>query len=154
MKTALLLLVAAGSVAPLVTQDSTKPPIQEPVRTTSLVKTADIKWGDHPFIHGAKMCVQTGDPAKGASVLMMKFPKGMTIPAHWHTSQEAVTIITGSGVFGSGEKVDAAHGTELGAGSYVIIPGKNPHWAIAKEDLVITVTLDKAADFHLCGEDK
>ena len=30
--------------------------------------------------------------AKGPSVVMMKFPKGTTIPAHWHTSGETVTV--------------------------------------------------------------
>jgi quercetin dioxygenase-like cupin family protein len=84
----------------------------------------------------------------------MKFPKGMTIPAHWHTSSETVTVVGGSGTFGSGETVDAAKGTELGAGSYLVIPGKAPHWAVVKEELVISVTLDKPADFHLCGEKK
>lgn len=154
MKTALLLLVAAGAVAPLVTQDPTKPPTPNPVREASAVKAADVKWGEHPFVKGAKMCVQSGDPAKGGSVLMMKFPKGMTIPAHWHTSDETVTVVGGAAVFGFGESADAAKGTELVSGSYLIIPGKKAHWAIAKEDFVITVTLDKPADFHPCADQK
>ncbi len=146
MKSVIALLAAAGVVVAGVLQD--------PVKETVLVRATEVKWGDHPFIKGAQMCVQYGDPAKGPSVLLMKFPKGMTIPAHWHTSDEAVTVVSGSAVFGSGEKVDVSKGTELGAGSYLIIPGTNPHWAEAKSDLVITITLTKPADFHACGEKK
>jgi quercetin dioxygenase-like cupin family protein len=144
MKKVIALMAAAGIVMAGVPQDSPK--------ETVVVRASEVKWGDHPFVKGAQMCVQDGDPAKGPSVLMMKFPKGMTIPAHWHTSDEAVTVVSGSAVFGSGETVDVSKGTELGAGSYIIIPGTKPHWAVAKSEVVITVTLTKAADFHACGE--
>lgn len=140
MKLALCVLLASVAILPS----------GDPV----LVKAADVAWADHPFIKGGKLAVQSGDPSKGASVLLMKFPKGLTIQPHTHTSDETVTVVSGSGVFGSGETVDLAKGTELGAGSYLFIPGKAPHWAVAKEDLVITVTLNLAADFHLCGEKK
>lgn len=146
MKSVISLMAAAVVVAAGVSQD--------PPKETVVVRAADVKWGDHPFVKGAQMCVQHGDPGKGPSVLLMKFPKGMTIPAHWHTSDEAVTVVSGSAVFGSGETVDASKGTELGAGSYIIIPGTNPHWAVAKSELVITATLTKPADFHACGEKK
>jgi quercetin dioxygenase-like cupin family protein len=146
MKSVLALIAAAVVAAAGFSQGSPK--------ETVVVRAADVKWGDHPFVKGAQMCVQHGDPAKGPSVLMMKFPKGLTIPAHWHTSDEAVTVVSGSAVFGSGETVDASKGTELGAGSYITIPGTNPHWAVVKSDLVITATLTTPADFHACGEKK
>jgi quercetin dioxygenase-like cupin family protein len=139
MKIALLALLMTGAMAPA--------PNGNPV----LTKPSEIQWGEHPFIKGAKLAVQSGDPGKGASVLLMKFPKGMTIPAHTHTSDETVTLISGSGIFGGGETVDAKQGTLLAQGAFITIPGKAPHWAIVKEELVFTVTLDKAADFHLCG---
>ena len=120
----------------------------------ALVKASNTQWGDHPFVKGGQLAVQSGDPSKGPAVMLMRFPKGMTIPAHTHTSDETVTILSGSAVFGAGETVDASKGTEAGAGSYLVIPGKSPHWAIVKEDLVFTVTMSQAADFHLCGAGK
>ncbi|HYF01478.1 MAG TPA: cupin domain-containing protein [Planctomycetota bacterium] len=119
---------------------------QDPV----LVKASETQWADHPFIKGARLAVQSGDPAKGPSVLLMKFPKGMTIPPHTHTSDETVTVVSGRAVLGQGESVDLSKGTEVGPGSYAFIPGKAPHWAVAQEDFVITVTLNRPADFHLC----
>lgn len=154
MKTALVALMAAASFATVFPQDPPKPQPQAAPKETVVVRTADVKWGPHPFIEGAKMAVQSGDPSKGPSVLLMKFPKGMTIPAHWHTATETVTVVSGVALLGSGETVDAAKGTEVGSGSFAVIPGKNPHWAIAKEEFVISVALDKAADFTACGEKK
>ena len=149
MKTTLLTVILAGSLVSVAAQAPANAP-----KETVVVKAADVKWGNHPNVEGAKLAVQSGDPAKGASVVLMKFPKGMTVPAHWHTSGETVTIVSGVAVLGSGEAVDAAKGTELGAGSYSVIPGKAPHWAIAKEELVITVAFEKPVDFHLCSEKK
>lgn len=154
MKLALFLLLATGAAAPALVQDASKPSAPQAARESVLVKAGAVKWADHLFVKGAKMCVASGDPAKSGAVVLMKFPKGMTIPAHWHTSDETVTVVSGSAIFGSGETVDAAAGTELGAGSYLVIPGKNPHWAVVKEELVFTVTFDKPADFHACGEGK
>ena len=142
MKLALLAVLVAGTL------------FQAAPRDTVLVKAADVKWGDHPFIKGGMLAVQSGDPSKGPSVVMMKFPKGLTIPAHTHTSDETVTVVAGCGVFGGGETIDVSKGTELGAGSYVVIPGKNPHWLVVKEDLIVTVNLNLPADIQLCGEKK
>ncbi len=153
MKTASLLLVATGALAPFL-QDPAKPPAAQAPRETVVVKAAAVKWADHPFVKGAKMCVVAGDPAKGPSTLLMKFPKGMAIAPHWHTADEVVTVVSGSAVFGSGETADASQGTELGTGSYIVIPGKNPHWAIVRDELVINVALDKPADFHECAAHK
>ncbi len=123
---------------------------QEPVVT----KAAEVKWGDHPSVKGGFLAVQSGELAKGACVLMMKFPKGLTIPAHTHTASEVVTVVSGTALFGSGETVDLSKGTELSSGSFILVPGKSPHWAFAKEEFIITVAFSGAVDFHLCGEKK
>ncbi|NOT32192.1 MAG: cupin domain-containing protein [Planctomycetes bacterium] len=154
MKATLFALLIAVSLATTAPQDARNPEPQGAPRETVVVSAANVKWGPHPFVEGAKMAVQSGDPSKGPSVLLMKFPKGMTIPAHWHTATETVTLVSGTALLGSGETVDATKGTEIGAGSFAVIPGKNRHWAIAKEEFVISVALDKAADFTPCGEKK
>lgn len=151
MKSLLVLVALAGSAAPFAFQEpapSTAP------KEAAAVKASDVKWVDHVAIQGAKMCVLSGDPSKGPSVILMKFPKGMAIAPHWHTSGEVITLVSGKGVFGMGETADVAKGTELGSGAFILMPGKVPHWAQATEEFVISVTLDKAADFHLCGEAK
>ena len=142
MKVVLLALLVAGAAFP------------SPPHEVALTRGQDIAWGEHPFIKGGMLAVQSGDPSKGPSVLLMKFPKGLTIPPHIHTSDETVTIVSGSGVFGGGELVDLKKGTELASGSYISIPGKSPHWAVVKDELIMTVSLNLPADFHLCGDKK
>ena len=93
MKTSLIAILASVALFPGVAQ--------EPVIT----KAADVKWGDHPSVKGALLAVQSGDPAKGACVLLMKFPKGLTVPAHTHSASEVVTVVSGSALFGSGETI-------------------------------------------------
>ena len=142
MKITLMAILAAVALIPRA--------VQEPVVT----KAADVKWGEHPSIKGAWLAVQSGDPAKGACVVMMKFPKGLTIPAHTHTASEVVTVVSGTAIFGSGEKVDVSKGSELGAGSFILVPAKSPHWAVAKEEFIITVNFSQAVDFFPCAEKK
>ena len=154
MKAALVLLILAGAAAAAVLQDPAKPAAQNTPKEIVVVKAANVKWMDHPAIQGAKTCAVSGDPTKGPSVILIKFPKGTAIPPHWHTSDEIVTVVSGSGLFGPGETVDAAKGTELTSGSYITIPGKAPHWANVKDELIISVALDKPSDFHLCSEKK
>jgi len=142
MKTALLAILSLVAVA----QDAAKDPV--------VTKAADVKWGDHPSVKGAFLAVQSGDPAKGACVVMMKFPKGLAIPAHTHTASEVVTVVSGTAVFGSGETADPSKGSELSAGSFILVPAKAPHWAFAKEEFIISVNFNQAVDFHLCSEKK
>ena len=142
MKMSWIAILAAVALFPRAAQD--------PVVT----KAADVQWGPHPGVKGAFSAVQSGDPAKGACVVMMKFPKGATIPAHTHTASEVVTVVSGTALFGSGETVDLSKGVELGAGGFIVVPGKSPHWAYAKEEFIITVNFSQAVDFHLCEEKK
>ncbi len=154
MNTALFALIITTSLATAALQDKPKAEAPSAPKETVVVSAANVKWGPHPNIEGAKLAVQSGDPAKGACVVLMKFPKGMTIPAHFHTASETVTIVSGVAQFGTGETVDATKATEIGPGSYIIVPSKNPHWAIAKEEFVISVAMDKAADFTPCAAKK
>jgi quercetin dioxygenase-like cupin family protein len=158
MKTALLFLALAGAAAPsvfqAVLQDAPKPAAPTTPKEIVVVKAASVKWVDHPAVQGAKMCALSADPSKGPSVVLVKFPKGTAIPPHWHTSDEIVTVVSGSGLFGTGETADPAKATELTSGSYITIPGKSAHWANAKDELIISITTDKPNDFHLCSEKK
>jgi quercetin dioxygenase-like cupin family protein len=46
---------------------------------------------------GAMMVVLSGDPAAtGPVVLRLKMPAGYKIPAHWHPTDEHVTVLSGT----------------------------------------------------------
>ena len=86
------------------------------------IAAADLKWGDVPGMQGIKMAVAGGDPAKGASHFFIKFAPGVSAPAHHHSADHFVSVI-------SGTMIMAADGKEvkLPAGSYFSYTGKKAH---------------------------
>jgi quercetin dioxygenase-like cupin family protein len=90
------------------------------------------------MVKGVKTVLQYGDPKIGPYIILLKFPKDIFNPPHYHTADEAVTILAGSMITGEGEKADPATGKAVDAGGYFIIPGKTVHWGRATEDVVLT----------------
>ena len=103
-----------------------------------IVQAKDVPWEDAPgMVKGVKTVLQYGDPAKGPYIILLKFPKDLPNPPHYHTADEAVTILSGTMITGQGEKVDESKGMVVPAGGYFIIPGKTAHWGRATEDVVL-----------------
>ena len=79
----------------------------------------DVKWGPAPPIlpKGAVMAVMAGDPgATGLVAVRLKMPAGYKIPAHWHPTDEQVTVVSGTLAIGMGDKLDETKGVTLRAG--------------------------------------
>lgn len=107
-----------------------------------LLKPAEAKWGDPPpaLPKGATFLVVTGDPGKpGPFTIRLKMPAGYKIAAHYHPTDEHVTVLSGTFAMGMGEKFDAAALTELTAGGYGLMPAQMRHFAIAKSATTIQV---------------
>ncbi|WP_309571525.1 cupin domain-containing protein [Deinococcus sp.] len=103
-----------------------------------------LKWAAAPpFLPaGAQLVVLDGDPGKAVRVtLRLKFPAGYQIPAHWHPTQEDVTVVSGSLNVGMGNKLDKAAGTLLKAGGFVALPEKMNHYVWTDEETVVQVHL-------------
>ena len=90
------------------------------------------------------MAVESGDPSKGASVVVFKGTAGCTIPWHWHTATENLMIISGSA------KVEMKDGKSaiLGAGGYAMLPGKHVHQFTCSSACTAFVSSDAAFDIH------
>jgi quercetin dioxygenase-like cupin family protein len=129
---ALIALAAARGLA-----DQPAPP------THTMLTPADIQWGEGPpsLPPGAKMAVVYGDPGKpGLFILRARMPANYKIPAHWHPTDETVTVLSGTIMMGMGDKLDAAKAKALPAGSSATMPAKNNHFAMTKKETVIQVT--------------
>lgn len=114
-----------------------------------LVPAPAVVWKDAPGMPpGVQTSLVFGDPRVGPFQILMKMPKGTTIPPHWHSATEVLTILSGEAVVGQGTAVDAAHGTLLGAGGYAVIPPKAVHWGLARTDVVAVRMADGPADSH------
>jgi len=103
----------------------------------------DVKWGPAPKIlpAGAQAAVLFGDPTKeGLFALRLKFPAGYSVPPHTHPVNEVVTIISGTGNLGMGEKADRSATMALPAGSFFALPPGTAHFFYADEETVVQIS--------------
>jgi len=92
----------------------------------------------------ATAAVESGDPAKGASVMLGKGSAGCVVPWHWHTPIEHVMVVSGSA------KVEMKDGKSavLGPGGYAMMPSKHVHQFTCTSACSFFVSSDAAFDVH------
>jgi ChrR-like protein with cupin domain len=86
-----------------------------------------MKFGPVPPVlpPGAEMAVLSGDPSKkGHFVVAIRGPEGYKVPPHWHSTDEHVTVITGSFTMEMGDNSGAGNGTALTPGGYARMPAR------------------------------
>lgn len=101
-----------------------------------------VKWGPAPavFPAGAKMAVMQGDPSKSQLfTVRLDMPKGYRIPAHFHPTDEHITVISGNFLVGMGDKIDPKSSMSLNAGGFATAPAQQHHWAVARTHTVVQV---------------
>ena len=101
-----------------------------------------LQWGENPVLPpGAKVAIINGNPAKAGDlyVVRAKLPDGYKVPPHWHPTDENVTVLQGTMLFGVGERMDMAKTTAAPTGSFARMPAGVRHYAIAKGDTIIQV---------------
>ncbi len=100
-----------------------------------------MKW--QPFVPGGPgvtVSVLSGDPEKpGPFVLRIKSPARTKVPPHWHTTDEHLTVISGTFALGMGEKFDWKAMQVVPAGSYALLPREMRHFAISKTATVVQI---------------
>ena len=88
--------------------------------------------------------VQSGDPAKGASVLLAKATAGCVVPWHWHTPTEHLMIVSGSAKL----EMKGGKSAVLDAGGYAMLPGKHVHQFTCVSACSFFVSSESAFDIH------
>lgn len=91
-----------------------------------------------------KMSVQSGDPAKGPSVLLLKGTAGCEIAWHWHTPTEQVMMVSGKAKV---EMKDGKSGT-IGPGGFAMMPSKHVHRFTCLTECTAFVSSDATFDIH------
>jgi quercetin dioxygenase-like cupin family protein len=123
-----------------------------PAPEDALVATvADAKWAgpkNAEIPTGALVSPVAAEPATGASVGYAKFPSGYLFPAHWHSHTEYTVVVSGKVTFTIGGKAHA-----LLAGSYVVIPAKEPHQVRCEPGAECLLLTRRAGptDYHWVG---
>jgi len=104
-----------------------------------------IRWGEAPAAlpRGAKLAVLQGDPAAVGEIVTvrLKMPKGYTIPPHFHPTDEAVTVLSGSFSMGMGDRLDRSAVKVLGPGGWSFLPAGEHHYAIANVETIVQVNM-------------
>lgn len=100
------------------------------------------KWGPAPavFPAGARMEVLQGDPGQNALfTVRLEFPAGYRIAAHYHPTDEHITVISGTFLVGMGDTLDVAKTKALSAGGFVTAGANMNHYAIARGRTIVQV---------------
>ena len=83
------------------------------------------------------------DPRTQATQLLIRMPKQMHVPMHWHSANETHTVIKGTMVF---EHDGQRH--ELGPGGFNYLPARTHHQAWASDDALVFITVDSGWDVN------
>jgi hypothetical protein len=134
---AVIVLVAAATAA-VFTQDA-----------HVLVPADKITWGPAPpaLPAGAQISVLEGDPGQnGAVTLRLKFPANYTVPPHWHSMTERVTVLSGTLQVGMGDTLDRQRSEALAPGGFVSLPAKMHHYVWTGTPTVVQISLQGPFD--------
>jgi len=154
MKTAILLsaLLVVALPAGLAAQSMRKSSGGSDMGTGHTITRPDaVKWGPSPpfMPPGSQIAVMLGDPAKkGLFIIRGRMPDGYTIPPHWHSNVENVTVLSGTFNVGMGDKLDKSKGQPLTSGGFFSAPPRMSHFAWATGETVVEVAGMGPLDFR------
>jgi quercetin dioxygenase-like cupin family protein len=109
-------------------------------------KYEDVKWQTMVPELGAESpqaAILRVDPATQATQLLIRIPKQMHVPMHWHSANETHTVIRGNFTF---EHDGMRH--QLGPGGFNYIPARKNHQAWSSDDSLVFITVDGAWDVN------
>ena len=83
------------------------------------------------------------DPQSHATQLLIRVPKAVHVPMHWHSANETHTVIRGTWTF-----EHEGNREELGPGGFNYLPAKMHHQAWASNDALVFITVDSGWDVN------
>jgi quercetin dioxygenase-like cupin family protein len=134
---AIAFLALAGVIAFTVVSNGQEKTATAP--THKIVHSGDLKWT--AIIKGCDLAAVDGDPnGEGTPfVVRLRCTEGTRIPAHWHPTDENVTVLKGTFQVGMGEKFDETKMETMNVGNFVNMPKEMRHFALSKTDSIVQV---------------
>lgn len=131
-------LVVVAGIAVLAMAASSQEKKEGP-EAHKIVHFGDLKWA--PIIKGCDLAPVAGDMnAEGAPfVLRIRCADGAKIPAHWHPTDENVTVLKGTFLVGMGESFDDSKLQTMNVGNFVTVPKEMRHYASCKGETIVQV---------------
>lgn len=112
---------------------------KEGMEAHKIVHFGDLKWTG--IMKGCDLAAVSGDfNAEGAPfVLRIRCADGTKIPAHWHPTDENVTVLKGTFLVGMGESFDESKLQTMNVGNFVTVPKEMRHFATCKGETIVQV---------------
>src|SRR5215472_3271577 len=95
------------------------------------------------------LSAQRGDPTKGPAVILAKFTAGCTVPWHWHTAGENLSMVSGRAKI----EMKGAASSALAAGDYVYLPPQHQHLFTCVSACTLFDATEGAFDIHYVDKD-
>jgi quercetin dioxygenase-like cupin family protein len=104
-----------------------------------IVRFADLKWT--PIIKGCELAPVSGDPNGDGTpfVVRVRCQDGSKIPAHWHPTDENVTVLKGAFLVGMGDVFDESKLQTMNVGNFIAIAKEMRHFAASKGETIVQV---------------
>lgn len=132
---ALVAAVAMASITPVLAQGQGGAPGATASNEHRFVRPDQLNWQPAPpsLPPGSQIAVLRGDPTARSGDFVMRFraTAGYHIPPHSHPTNENLTVISGSLLYGMSGPADRSKATSLPAGTYIFLPANTAHtvWA-------------------------
>ena len=104
-----------------------------------IVRFADLKW--IPLMKGCELASVAGDfNTDGAAfVLRIRCADGIKVPAHWHPTDENLTVLKGTFLVAAGETFDESKLQTMNVGNFMMMPKEMRHFALCKGETIVQI---------------
>ena len=135
MGTVCVALIGIAAMATAVYSQEKK----EGAEAHKIVHFGDLKWT--PIIKGCDLAPVSGDSnTEGAPfVLRIRCADGIKVPAHWHPTDEHLTVLKGTFLVGMGESFDEAKLQAMNFGNFLTMPKEMRHFGLCKGETIVQV---------------
>jgi quercetin dioxygenase-like cupin family protein len=112
---------------------------KESAEAHKIVHFGDLKWT--PIIKGCEIATVSGDlDVEGAPfVIRIRCADGAKVPAHWHPTDESLTVLKGTFLIGTGETFDESRLQTMNVGNFILMPKGMRHYAINKGETIVQI---------------
>ena len=112
---------------------------KEATASHKIIHFGDLKWT--PIIKGCDLAVVDGNPdAEGQPfVVRIRCADGAKVPAHWHPTDENLTVLKGTFLVGMGETFDESKLQTMNVGNFTTVPKEMRHFAMNKGETIVQV---------------
>ncbi len=113
---------------------------------------SEVKFDPDDDVKCLASAVETGNPAKGPSTIILKAPPNCLVPWHYHTAAEQLIVVQGS----VRTEMEGMSARPLGPGGFAMMPAKAKHQfsCQSRTACVMFVTFDRAYDIFWVKDNK